>query len=376
MIKSIIIISNYFNHHQKPLSDALFQCIGPGFLFIETESMDQERINMGWGLKEIPAYVVTKCDLDANKEEYVDLIYEADAVIIGSAPYEFVQKRIVDNKLVFRYSERQLKKGMEVWKYPLRFFRWHRYYSNRKNVHLLCASAYAAEDYAKFGLFRGKSYKWGYFPEKRTYESIESVIAKKRQNSIIWVARFIDWKHPEMAVEVGKRLKMAGYSFELSMIGNGEMLAEIADMVHREALEDVVHIWGGMTPDEVREKMEKAAIHIFTSDQQEGWGAVLNESMNSACVPVANKNIGSAPYLIESGENGFMFSDVDELCSRIRFLLDNEDVRCEMAKKAYKTIQDEWNAEVAARRLCCLIERMRSGEYTFFESGICGDARK
>ena len=34
--------------------------------------------------------------------------------------------------------------------------------------------------------------------------------------------------------------------------------------------------------------MEKADIFLFTSDRREGWGAVANEAMNSACALVVS----------------------------------------------------------------------------------------
>ena len=37
---------------------------------------------------------------------------------------------------------------------------------------------------------------------------------------------------------------------------------------------------------------------------QEGWGAVVNEAMNSGCAVVADHMIGAAPWLIRQGENG------------------------------------------------------------------------
>lgn len=51
-----------------------------------------------------------------------------------------------------------------------------------------------------------------------------------------------------------------------------------------------------MKASEVRSYMEKADIYLFTSDFNEGWGAVLNESMNSGCAVVASHAIGSVPF--------------------------------------------------------------------------------
>ena len=70
---------------------------------------------------------------------------------------------------------------------------------------------------------------------------------------------------------------------------------------------------GAMPPEEVRRHMEKADIYLFTSDFNEGWGAVLNESMNSGCAVVASHAIGSVPFLIKNGENGLIYENGNQL---------------------------------------------------------------
>ncbi len=370
-VRTVVFLSNFFNHHQKPFSDAMYRALGEGFMFIETIPMTQERINMGWGIDTLPPYVVSSDVLNSQRKEYKVLINQADVVIFGNAPYELVKERIRANKLTFRYSERILKNGPQQWKYLLRFLRLHWMYPQNKNVHLLCASAYAAEDYSKFFLFKNRSYKWGYFPKTKRYDDISKLIENKKENSIIWVARYLELKHPEIAVALGQRLKEAGYRFELNMIGSGQLLEKTKEMVKQQGLEDVIHIVGAVSPEEVRRYMEQSEIHIFTSDQNEGWGAVLNEAMNSACVPVANRNIGSAPYLVQEGINGYCYSQVDELYDRVKHLLDNPERRKGMAREAYKTITEEWNAETAAERLLLLSGTILRQEKHTIQNGCC-----
>lgn len=45
----IVMLSNYYNHHQKFLSDALYTLTGGKFWFIETQNMEIERLQIGWG---------------------------------------------------------------------------------------------------------------------------------------------------------------------------------------------------------------------------------------------------------------------------------------------------------------------------------------
>ena len=188
----------------------------------------------------------------------------------------------------------------------------------------------------------------------------------------------IDLKHPEHAIGVAKRLKADGYQFTLRMIGNGVLEEEMRRLVEQENLTDCVELLGAMKPEQVREYMEQSEIFLFTSDRNEGWGAVLNESMNAACAVVANSMIGAAPFLVQHGENGYLYDDRDpeDLYRRVKYLLDHAEARKSMARKAYRTMADEWNAENAAKRFVELCERMLGGAYKPFPfaDGVCSKA--
>ena len=99
---TIVIASNYFNHHQRYLSEALDEMTGHAFFFIETMEMEQERKNMGWGTTDIPVYVLQAYD-PAQRKKYRKLIQEADVVIWGSCPYGLILPRLLAHKLTFCY---------------------------------------------------------------------------------------------------------------------------------------------------------------------------------------------------------------------------------------------------------------------------------
>ena len=69
-----------------------------------------------------------------------------------------------------------------------------------KPIFLLCASAFTSLDYSKFGLFKEKAFKWGYFPETKIYENVSELIYSKDCGKILWCGRFINWKHPDDAI--------------------------------------------------------------------------------------------------------------------------------------------------------------------------------
>ena len=139
---------------------------------------------------------------------------------------------------------------------------------------------------------------------------------------------------------------------------------------------------GAMKPEQVRAYMEKSEIFLFSSDRNEGWGAVLNESMNSGCAVVASHAIGSVPFLLDNGKNGYIYKngDMDDMYQKVKSLMDNPGKRREISKNAYTTIANEWNAENAASKLLVLAQALLNGEKSPFrirtvfarEQSFCG----
>lgn len=370
---NIVFVSNFLSHHQRPLSDALAK--GSHYTFIATEPITQERLAMGWSIDEEPEYV---CHYDRELDRVQKVLSQAEVVIVGSAPEYLVRRCIHRNCLVFRYLERPLKNGTEPLKYLPRLLKWHLQNPHNKPIYLLCASAYTAGDYARYFLFRNRAFRWGYFPETKCYDKLDTIMNQKKKASILWCGRFLDWKHPEAAVGAAAKLKAAGYAFSMRMIGTGIQEHNLKQSIKQNHLEDCVHLLGAMKPHEVRSIMEESQIFLFTSDRKEGWGAVLNESMNSGCAVVASDAIGSVPYLIRNGENGLVYhsGDVDELYEKVKYLLDNPlESRC-LGERAYIAMTESWNSDVAAQRLLRLAEHILEGKdsSSLFAEGPCSPA--
>ena len=194
----------------------------------------------------------------------------------------------------------------------------------------------------------------------------------------MWAGRLIDLKHPEAAILAAKKLKETGTSFSLNIIGTGEMEAKLRSMIAEAGLEEQVHLLGPMQPEQVRRHMETSEIFLLTSDRNEGWGAVLNEAMNSGCAVVASHAVGSVPFLIHHKENGLIYrdGDTDMLFRRIQWLLERPAARETIGKHAYDTLREDWNPEMAVSRLVSLSRAILNGERRprLFDSGVCSQA--
>ena len=307
----LVFISCYMSPHQKPFCDEIYKMLEGDFVFIATQPIEEERLSMGWN-SDRADYIIYAYRDKTEEQKAHEAVNDADVVIIGSAPDSYILPRLKTKKLTFKYAERFYKTGLTLRNLPhaaagawLHHGRFQRY-----PLYMLCASAYTPADAAIFHNYIGRTYRWGYFPEVKRYDMAElmekkqaavSVREEHSRISILWAGRLIGWKHPEAAVQLAASLKEKGYSFRMSMIGNGEMEMQLHDMIREKGLEDCVEMLGAMPPEEVRRHMEKADIYLFTSDFNEGWGAVLNESMNSGCAVVASHAIGSVPFLIKNG---------------------------------------------------------------------------
>lgn len=384
----IAFVSNFLSHHQAPFSDAISGLPGIGYFFIATCSMDDERKKMGWSDIAKPYEIRAYAD-STSENRAREVIVSADVVILGSAPDSYIVPRLKAGKLTFKYSERFYKTGLDLKKIPhaivgawLHHGRFQRY-----PLYMLCASAYTAGDAAIFHNYIDKTYKWGYFPEAKRYDladlmskklSVASDGLKHPVVSILWAGRLIGWKHPDVSIQLAASLKDKGYTFKMSIIGSGEMEQQLHAMIEEKKLSDCVEMLGAMPPEKVREHMEKADIYLFTSDFNEGWGAVLNESMNSGCAVVASHAIGSVPFLIKNGENGLIYENGNQqqLEEKVEFLLRDEELRKKLAVNAYQSIVNVWSADIAAKRFVALSSSLLKGEPvdTLFAEGPCSKA--
>ena len=356
----VTFFSNFLTHHQVPFCLAMQKRFGDDFKFVSTIKIFQWRLDLGFeDLDQKYDFVVRSYENEEQCNEAKKLALESDVVIIGSIPDDLIVERLKQDKLTFRYRYRVFIFPDGFWKTifnreKMKLF-WDRHikYRKNKNLHLLCANAYGAKDFNKFGLYKNKTYKWGYFLENNYYD-IDELINKKEQNEkiqIIWVARFIKWKHPEVAIKLAKNLKKQGYNFNIQMLGTGVLEEKIRNIVKKENLSDVVDVVGQVPSDKVKEYMEKANIFIGTSDSNEGWGAVLNESMNAGCCIVANKKMGSVPFLIGDTDSGLMYENYDDLEAKIKQVMENKELRQKYSKNAYNYITTKWTGEVAAENV-------------------------
>lgn len=374
----LVFVSNYFNHHQKALADEFRRICGDDYMFIAFTPFNEKRLAIGYKDMNQESYVFRAYESPAMMNEARKMIYEAECVIIGGMPVSYVSSRLKQGKITFIQSERFFKGPL--WKDIIRYVKYCRYSGGRREArdpsakfYLLCAGAFAAWDYNICGLFRGKAYRWGYFPELKNVDDIDGLMSRKKPGSILWAGRFLPLKHPDYAVILAKRLRDMNLNFHVKIIGSGEMQEALARMIESENLGSHVELVGAMPTEQVRKEMEESQIFLFTSDRGDGWGAVMNEAMNAGCAVIAGEKVGSVPYLVRDGHNGLIFrdGDIDGLTEKTAGLV-CDSVRATMiGRNAYETVTGEWSPREAAERFMKLYEALRenAGAVRLWDNG-------
>lgn len=368
---TITHVSNYINHHQIPMSNEFYRALGDGYHFIQTEPMEEERVKMGWGagLASCP-YLVQYYE----QPEYAKkLILESDIVIFGGVDDEsYIEERLQAGKIVIRSSERLYKDGQ--WKAVsprglLKKYHDHTRYRKR-SVYLLCDGGYVASDFHIVRAYPNKMFTWGYFPVVETYD-LEKLFADKEREipELLWTGRFVDFKRPQEIPRLAARLKADGMKAHITFIGGGKLAPMVLGEMEKQNLGDMITHLDFQPPQVIREYMKKANIYLFNSDYGEGWGAVANEAMNSACALVANQAAGATPSLCVDGENALIYKngDFEEFYQCVVRLIQDKELRKRLGKNAYHTMIDSWNAPHAAARLLTQCDRILRGEPITFE---------
>lgn len=376
----ITFYSNYFNHHQMALCEALNELPNVEFYFVETQPMEQFRKDMGWGVNSLPAYVISAYESEEKKQLALQLADISDAAIIGSAPEWYIQRRLARNLLTFRYTERPMKEGIIKMFIPrlfLKFYRLH-FKNRKKNMYVLGASAYASYDYSLLHSYKGKCLKFGYFPkgEERSIDELLSLKSKKGEKlRLLWSGRLLKLKRADLLIEALKGLERE-YDYELKFVAEGDEADRLKALVDRYNLGSNISFTGFVGPDEIRELMAKSDIYIMTSNFLEGWGSVIYEALSEGCAVIASHACGCTPWLVKNDETGLVFKSgsVESLRKCLIRLMSSEELRKKLSKQAHKQMQTLWNPQVAAARIAEFTDKMKVNERIHYEEGPLSDA--
>ena len=311
-----------------PIGDELYSLTDGNYFLVETEPIYEWLKAGGYSDFSSKPYVVQAWKSSADAARADKLLKEADVVLFNPTEgLKFGVAAAKMGKLCFEVSERWFKRGLINIFSPRLLKNMYYYHTlfKYKPVYKLCCSAFSVVDQYLLQSYKNRCYKWGYFTKVDSDYELE-ILKKEFFVSgcfrLMWCSRFLKWKHPELPIKLAERLKTKGYKFVLDMYGSGEELNNSINLANELGVTDAVNFCGNMPNDEILKEMRRHDIFLFTSDKNEGWGAVANEALSNGCVLVGSDAIGCVPFLLKDGENGCIFKscDIDSLIEKVEWL--------------------------------------------------------
>jgi glycosyltransferase involved in cell wall biosynthesis len=236
----------------------------------------------------------------------------------------------------------------------------------REKIHR-CAFVVAISSYGRSQLYRFVEYQ--HWKKVRVVRcGIEPKVFGKTPTRapsarrLVCVGRLCEQKGQLLLIEAAQFLASHGVSFELVMVGDGEMRKEIEALIARYKLQSRVRITGHISGDRLCEEIVAARALVLPSFA-EGLPMVIMEAM-ALKRPIISTYVAGIPELVTPGEHGWLVpaADVAALADAMRGCLDAPvDLLARMGEAAHKRVLECHNVDVQAIQLAEVFEDARLG---------------
>jgi len=149
--------------------------------------------------------------------------------------------------------------------------------------------------------------------------------------------------------------------FNLLLVGSGKLRQKIKEEGKRLGILKKIKIVDSVSSSQVPSYLNCMDCLVLPSRTTRKWkeqfGRVLTEAM-SCEVPVIGSGSGEIPNVIDDCGLIFREGDVDDLSTKIKLLINNKDLRIELAKKSRQRVLDNFTQEKVARETHRIYQKM------------------
>jgi colanic acid/amylovoran biosynthesis glycosyltransferase len=180
---------------------------------------------------------------------------------------------------------------------------------------------------------------------------------KKRPPHIVAVGRLEERKGYADLIAACAQLTQRGCTFACSIIGSGSLEADLRREIARLGLESVIELPGSRPHSEVMEKVQSAAVFAAPcleadDGDRDGLPTALLEAMalGTPCVSTPTTGI---PEAVRDGDTGLLVPESNPyaLADALQRLLDDAALRVELAGRARRLMEEDFDARRTAARL-------------------------
>lgn len=158
---------------------------------------------------------------------------------------------------------------------------------------------------------------------------------------LLYVARLVDWKRQDRAIQLLHEAKKLGIELPLYLAGqktDTKYIQKLLDIAEELGVSSQVHYLGAISLAEVAAYSANALACLSFYDF-DNFGNVFIEYVTNGGI-VLSLDDGSLDDVIHSGENGFLVHDMTEGAQVVQQLFQNPEMRTQIRVKAQETAHD------------------------------------
>ncbi len=184
-------------------------------------------------------------------------------------------------------------------------------------------------------------------------EPFFAIERRERPGTVFCAAAICPRKNQLALIEAAARLAKRGIDVELRLAGpvtDAGYGEQVADAVRRHGLGERVKLLGQIGTPEVMRELETAAVFALVS-LEENSPMGIEEAM-AARVPVLTSNRCGMPYMVRSGETGYLVDpcDVADIETRLARMLADGGLRAAMGARAHDVARSRFHPDYVAER--------------------------
>ncbi|PIZ07922.1 MAG: hypothetical protein COY56_06520 [Flavobacteriaceae bacterium CG_4_10_14_0_8_um_filter_34_31] len=192
------------------------------------------------------------------------------------------------------------------------------------------------------------------------FKKTEAINTEIEPFKLITVGRFVEIKGQAYGIETVKLLKDKGYPIVYTLVGYGEELKKLQELVAKLNLEDTVTFFGSGNQDEIKTLLKEQHLFLMTStsdksERCETFGVVSLEAQAMG-LPIIGFKSGGFPETLVEGITGITVKDkdIEAMASAIENLMLNNDRLLEMGMTAKKHIRDHFDSSIVTCKYLAL----------------------
>lgn len=205
------------------------------------------------------------------------------------------------------------------------------------NFFYLPIGVHAARDMRLMGVPPSKMIPWGYFVEPSVLEENSMRRDSPHECSLkaLCIGRLVPLKRFDTVIRAVARAKTEGVQCDLTIVGSGPEESRLKNLANQQSVN--CEFCPQVPIDRVRSIMRMHDVLVFSSDGQDGWGAVVSESLEEGLRVIGTFETGAAATILPQS-NLFHVGDHKRLAEILK-------------QGPAKVPVGDWSAAGAARRL-------------------------